>query len=136
MTTMRCCVAWLVVMFSLLGRSMAQQHPDLLRVDEPKIRLHLLPKSELELPLINTSGRSLDGNVQLDFLYGDNGIHRQERIPFHQEPGSTITKVACDLQQLSYRTPTRLGWYRLRYLLTPKVAGDFPPVQGVVQLGP
>jgi len=141
MSTVRCCVAWWVVLFSLLVASVAQDLPaqqrsDLLHVDEAHIRFHLLPQSELELPFINASERPLDGNFQVDLLYLDGTVHSSIKGAFHEERGTTIEKIAWDLKGISSRSPSDLGWYRLRYLLTPKEPDNFGPVQGTVQLGP
>src|ERR1039458_2016020 len=41
---------------------LAQQPPDsLLKIDEPNVRFHLLPKPELELPVVNLSRQRLEG---------------------------------------------------------------------------
>ncbi len=133
---MRYCTAWLALVFCFLGRVTAQQVSNVLHVDEAKIRLHLLPKMELELPLINTAERPLNGNVQLSLVYGDNSVHSQINSPFQQEPGSSVVRVVWGINQLPYCSPTGLGWYRLRYVLSSKNSGDFSPVQGTVQLGP
>jgi hypothetical protein len=136
MSTVRYCVAWLAVVFSLLGRSAAQQNPGPLRVDEAKIRFHLLPQSELELPVINTSGRPLEGTLQLQLISGDLQHQTVLKVPFHQEPGSQVIKIPWDLKELPDRSPSDLGWCRLRYMLIPNYAQDIPNVVEMVQLGP
>ncbi|HEV2989473.1 MAG TPA: alpha-2-macroglobulin family protein [Candidatus Angelobacter sp.] len=135
MSTVRCCAAWLVVVFSLLGRPAAQQNPGPLRVDEAKIRFHLLPESELELPIINSSSRTLDGTIQLELISGNLQHQIARKVPFHQETGSNVVKIPWSLNELPDRSPSVLGWYRLRYMLILNDK-DIPDPVGMVQLGP
>ena len=136
MRTARCCVAWAVVWLSFIGRLQAQKPSQLLRLDEAKIRFHLLPQSELELPFINNSSRSLDGSYQLEMVDRIGSVRSAVKGTFHAEPGDTVETVRWDLNQLPDRSSSGLGWYRLRYAFTPNEAGDFWPRQGIVQLGP
>jgi hypothetical protein len=42
----------------------AQQPPDsLLKIDQRKVRFHLLPKPELKLPVVNLSRHRLEGHL-------------------------------------------------------------------------
>jgi len=123
--------------FFLIPFVRAQQTPDsLLKIDEPNVRFHLLPKPELELPVINLSRRRLEGTFLLELVHSDDQVHSTMKGTFQEEPGTTVEKLLWDAKALPTITPSELGWYRLRYTFTPSVNGvDSAPVRGVLQLG-
>src|SRR5258708_7582707 len=142
MTTARCCMIWIIALFFCCGGLAAQQASvsptaALLRIDDASIRFHLLPEGELELPFVNTSGRPLDGDfiVELVHLHGE--VLSSVKGTFHEEPGTNVEKITWGLRDLPrHYSPSELGWYRLRYSITPRQASDFALVRGVIQFAP
>lgn len=116
---------------------LGQQLPDrLLRIDESHIRFHLLPKPELELPVVNLSNQRLEGTFLLELVHSDDQVHASMKGAFQEEPGTTVEKLQWDAKNLPTTTPSELGWYRLRYTFTPSINGvDAAPIQGTLQMG-
>jgi hypothetical protein len=116
---------------------LAQQPPDsLLKIDEPNVRFHLLPKPELELPVVNLSRQRLEGKFLLELVHSDDQVHSTMKGTFQEEPGTTVEKLQWDAKGLPTTTPSELGWYRLRYTFIPSVNGsDAAPIRGVLQMG-
>jgi A-macroglobulin complement component/alpha-2-macroglobulin family protein/MG2 domain-containing protein/carboxypeptidase family protein/A-macroglobulin receptor/macroglobulin-like protein len=104
-----------------------------LRMDEEHIRLHLEPSPFLELPLTNSADQPVDRDFLLEIL-GDNGIAASRSGKFHAKPGQTTQRIPWTLAELPSYSPSKLGWSRLRYSLTP--SSGVTPLRGVVQLGP
>ena len=137
MGAMRCWGASAALLFSLSPFVLAQQPPEnLLKIDEPNVRFHLLPKPELEVPVINLSRQRLEGTFLLELVHSDDQVHSTMKGTFQEEPGTTVEKLLWDAKALPTIAPSELGWYRLRYTFTPSVNGvDSVPVRGVLQLG-
>ena len=137
MGAMRCWGASAALLFSLSPFVLAQQTPDsLLKIDEPNVRFHLLPKPELEVPVINLSRQRLEGTFLLELVHSDDQVHSTMKGTFQEEPGTTVEKLLWDAKALPTTAPSELGWYRLWYTFTPSVNGvDSVPVRGVLQLG-
>jgi hypothetical protein len=125
------------LLFFFIPFVLAQQSPDgLLKIDEHNVRFHLLPKPELELPIVNHSHQRLEGTFLLELVHFDDQVHSTMRGRFQEEPGITVEKLQWDAKALPTTTPSELGWYRLRYTFTPSVNGlDAAPVHGVLQMG-
>ncbi|MGA2419759.1 MAG: MG2 domain-containing protein, partial [Candidatus Acidiferrum sp.] len=138
---MRLAQSWIAVALVLLcsGARMlaaAQDATATLKVEEEKMRFHLLPQSGLELAIVNSSGRPVSGRFTLELLNVDNDtVSGALSGTFTEQPGETIEKVAWPVDQLPSDAPSELGWYRLRYTFTPDASATMAPVTGIVQLG-
>ncbi|MGC2230994.1 MAG: hypothetical protein WBA09_05790, partial [Candidatus Acidiferrum sp.] len=115
----------------------AQDVSSPLTVEEAKLRFHLLPQPVLELPVLNSTNKSIPGKFRLSLLnYDDDSVAAAISGAFIETPGETVEKIAWPLEHLPSDTPTQLGWYRLQYSLEPEAESGMPPARGVVQLGP
>jgi hypothetical protein len=125
------------LLFLFIPFVLAQQPPDSqLKIDEPNVRFHLLPKPELELPVVNLSRQRLEGTFLLELIQIDDQVHSTMKGTFREEPGTTVEKLQWDAKALPTTTPSELGWYRLRYTFTPSANGsDAASVHGVLQMG-
>jgi hypothetical protein len=85
-----------------------------LRVDEDHVRIRLLPTPLLELPVVNTAGKPLQGTFRLEFLDRDGKSAASTTGAFREEPGATVEKVPWDADKLPSNQPSDLAWYRLR----------------------
>src|SRR5208337_2829610 len=126
------------LLFFFIPFVLAQQPPhSLLKIDEPNVRFHLLPKPELELPVVNLSRHRLEGTFLLELVHFDDQVHSTMKGTFQEEPGTTLEKLQWDAKNLPTTTPSELGWYRLRYTFIPFIDGlDSAPAGGVLQMGP
>src|SRR5580700_10031471 len=125
------------LLFFFIPLSLTQQSPEcLLKIDEHNVRFRLLPKPELELPVVNLSRQRIEGTFLLELVHIDDQVHATMKGTFQEEPGTTVEKLQWDAKALPTTTPSELGWYRLRYTFTPSVNGvDSVPVRGVLQMG-
>jgi hypothetical protein len=125
------------LLFFFIPLSLAQQSPEsLLKIDEHNVRFCLLPKPELELPVVNLSRQRIEGTFLLELVHIDDQVHATMKGTFQEEPGTTVEKLQWDAKALPTTTPSELGWYRLRYTFTPSNNGlDAAPVHGVLQMG-
>jgi hypothetical protein len=85
-----------------------------LRVDEDHVRIRLLPSPLLELPVVNNTGKLLQGTFRLEFLDRDGKSAAWTTGAFQEEPGATVEKVPWDADKLPSNQPSDLAWYRLR----------------------
>jgi hypothetical protein len=131
-----CCTSAALLLF--IPFVLAQQPPDsLLKIDESRVRFHLLPKPQLELPVVNFSRQRLEGTFLLELVNFDDQVHSTMKGTFQEEPGTTVEKLEWDARALPTTAPSELGWYRLRYTFIPSINGlDSAPVRGVLQMGP
>ncbi|HEY6249669.1 MAG TPA: MG2 domain-containing protein, partial [Candidatus Angelobacter sp.] len=106
-----------------------------LRLDEDNIRIRLLPAPLLELPVVNSAGKPLEGSFRLEFLDRDGKSAAWTTGTFHEGPGSTVEKIPWDADKLPSNVPSDLVWYRLRYEFTPNAASGVAPATGTVQVG-
>ena len=106
-----------------------------LRIEEEHIRLHLEPSPLFELPLTNSADQPVEGDFLLEILR-DNGIPASRSGKFQAKPGQTTQRIPWPFAELPSDSPSKLGWSRLRYTLTPTPSSGVAPVIGVVQLGP
>src|ERR1039457_4400519 len=99
---------------------LAQQPPDsLLKIDEPNVRFYLLPKPELELPVVNLSRQRLEGKFLLELVHSDDQVHSTMRGPFQEEPVNNVENVQWDEQGLQTTTPSSLRMYQRRFTFFP-----------------
>jgi hypothetical protein len=102
------------LLLSFVPFVLAQQPPDsLLKIDEHNVRFHLLPKPELELPVVNLSRQRLEGKFILELVHSDDQVHSTMKGTFQEEPGTTVERLQWDAKGLPTTTPSELGWYRL-----------------------
>jgi len=114
----------------------AQNGPGSLRVNEEKMRFHLLPHSGLELPILNSSSQPVSGKFALELLnLDDDSVAASLSGTFTEQPGETIEKIDWPADQLPSDAPSDLGWFRLRYTFTLDASAAMSPIMGIVQLG-
>jgi hypothetical protein len=138
---MRLAQSWIAVTLMLLCGgarvlAAAQDTSPSLKVEEDKMRFHLLPHSGLEFPIRNTSAQQVSGKFALELLnLEDDSVAAALFGTFTEQPGETIEKIAWSADKLPTDAPSELGWYRLRYTFTPDASPAVAPVTGIVQLG-
>jgi uncharacterized protein YfaS (alpha-2-macroglobulin family) len=139
---MRSILSWFALALLLLSGgarifAAAQNGPGALKVEEEKMRFHLLPHSGLELPILNSSSQPVSGKFALELLnLEDDSVAASLSGTFTEQPGETIEKVDWPVDQLPSDAPSDLGWFRLRYTFTPDAsAAAAPAVTGTVQMG-
>jgi A-macroglobulin TED domain/Alpha-2-macroglobulin family/MG2 domain/Carboxypeptidase regulatory-like domain/A-macroglobulin receptor binding domain/Macroglobulin domain MG3/Alpha-2-macroglobulin bait region domain len=115
----------------------AQAGSGSLKVEEEKMRFHLLPRSGLDLPILNSSSQPVSGKFVLELLnLDDDSVAASLSGTFTEQPGETIEKVDWPVDQLPSDAPSDLGWFRLRYTFTSDAsAAATPAATGIVQLG-
>ncbi len=128
-------VALLVAMLSGVARLSAQEGQQFpLKVDEDRMHFRLLPAPELELPFVNPSGQTVEFSCLLEMIDEKGVVRSSTSGQFQAAPGTTIQKIAWVSPLPSY-SPSKLGWFRLRYTLRPRSAPGIASASGVVQLG-
>jgi hypothetical protein len=85
--------------------------------------------------LTNSADQPVEGDFLLEIL-GDHGIPASRSGKFQAKPGQTMQRIPWAFAELPSDSPSKLGWSRLRYTLTPTPSSGVAPVSGVVQLGP
>jgi A-macroglobulin TED domain/Alpha-2-macroglobulin family/MG2 domain/Carboxypeptidase regulatory-like domain/A-macroglobulin receptor binding domain/Macroglobulin domain MG3/Alpha-2-macroglobulin bait region domain len=121
----------------VLAIAAAQDVSSPLTVEEAKLRFHLLPQPVLELPVLNSTNKSISGKFRLSLLnFDDDSVAAAISGAFIETPGETVEKIAWPVEHLPSVTPTQLGWYRLQYSFEPEAESGMPPARGIVQLGP
>lgn len=111
----------------------AVQAQTTVRIDEAGVKLRLHPKAVLELPIVNTSGKALHGDLKLELLNSDDKIAATLTGTFDEKPGTTLEKVPWAVDQVD-ASPSALGWLRLHYVLSPQAGSGVPPAEGIIQL--
>jgi hypothetical protein len=105
-----------------------------LRIDEQRIRFHLLPEPRIELPIVISSGRTIEGDLYVELLDTSGNVQSKLNGTFSASPGTTMKKVDWPAARLPSDSVSTLGWYRLRYTFTPRREFRVEPVRGVVQV--
>jgi len=129
---LRRCLAVVSVFWSLVSSAQGANSPALLQVDEAGVHLRLLPVPYLELPLINHSQRVLGGTLQIELVSRNGKAAVLASRAFRQNPGTGVERISCG-DKLPSNSPSELGWYRLRYTVSPNETGA-SPFSGVIQL--
>ena len=139
---MRSILSWILLVPVLVcsgARTLggAQTGSSSLKVEEEKMRFHLLPHSGLEIPILNSSSKAVSGKFALELLNLENDtVAASLSGTFTEQPGETIEKIDWPVDQLPSDAPTDLGWFRLRYTFTlDGSATAMPAATGIVQLG-
>jgi hypothetical protein len=129
----RSCWLGLVLLLGVCACWAADSSP--LRVDEDHVRIRLLPTPLLELPVVNNSGKPLQGTFRLELLDRKDNSAASMTGAFQEEPGATVEKVPWDADKLPSNQPSDFAWYRLRYEFVPDAASGVSPARGVIQVG-
>jgi hypothetical protein len=125
---------WILVMVALLTVLSRGQTTPGFAVNEQQIRFRFDAHPVLELPVVNTSDKALAGNFRIELLDTNDTVESFVTGPFHENPGTTVEKIAWPLNSLVKISPSSLGWRRLQYSLTPQPELGVPPARGTVQL--
>ena len=138
MRSMRVCVA-LVVSLSYCGVSLtttAQDASSPLKVEESRMHFHLVPRTVLELQVVNSTEKQIAGKFTFSLLNQQNdSIASVISGSFVEAPGETIERIDWPAKSLPSRAPSELGWYRLQYSFEPETESGITPARGIVQLG-
>lgn len=125
-----------VVFFSLsLSSAKAQNNASPIRVDESKMRFDFDPRVQFVLPLSNSSGKQLKGNVTIEFLDQENNVVSKGSSEIALDPGNVLNNLSLGDNGLPTKSPSELATYRLRYSVSPTGESAFAPFEGIVQLG-
>src|ERR1051325_284468 len=107
-----------------------------IKVDESRTKV-LLQKEpiEVELAVQNSTGETLNANVQLELLDSSDGVNRNSNSTQQISPGNQTLKLALPFSfaTLSSAEHRELPWYRLRYCLTEQASGR-PINEGILSL--
>ena len=113
-------LVWILVVIALLIVPSLGQTTPVFRVNEQQIKFRLDAHPVLELPVVNASDKALAGNFRLELLGTNDKVESLVTGTFHENPGTTVEKVAWPLDSLVSVSPSSLGWRRLHYSLTPR----------------
>jgi hypothetical protein len=133
---------WFVLVVSLFycgagATAVAQDVSSPLRVEEEKMRFHLLSRTFLELPVVNSTSKPVSGKFKLSLLnFEDNSVAAAMSGTFVESPGETVEKIDWPVDRLPSDTPSELAWYRLQYDFEPETESGVPEARGILQLGP
>jgi hypothetical protein len=127
-------LVWIPVVVALLTAPSFGQTTAGLRINEQQIKFRLDAHPVLELPVVNISDKVLAGNFRLEMLDTNDKVESLVTGTFHENPGTTIEKVAWPLDNLVNVSPSSLGWRRLHYSFTPRPEVGVAPAEGIVQL--
>jgi hypothetical protein len=129
----------LVVSLAFCGVVLTTTAQDLsspLRVEESKMDFHLVPRTVLELPVVNSTKKQISGQFTLSLLNQQNdSIASLISGTFVEAPGETIKKIEWPVEKLPSDSSSELGWYRLQYSFEPETQSGIAPARGIVQLG-
>ena len=89
-----------LILFVFLASHSFGQTPPLLRVDEQQIKFRLDSHPVLELPIVNTSDKTLVGDFRLELLDTNNKVESFVTGTFQEKPGTTVEKVEWPLDYL------------------------------------
>ena len=98
-----------LILFVFLAAHSLGQTPPLLRVDEQQIKFRLDSHPVLELPIVNTSNKTLVGDFRLELLDSNNKVESFVTGKFQEKPGRTVEKVEWPLDYLVNISPWSLG---------------------------
>jgi alpha-2-macroglobulin-like protein len=87
------------------------------------------------LPLSNSSGKHLRGNVKIELLDSENKVVSSGNSEIDVGPGNFLNNLVVGEAGLPTKSPSVLATYRLKYSLVPAGDSTFAPFEGIVQLG-
>ncbi len=127
-----CSICYLSLVFSpaLLN---AQAGPAL-RIDEQRMKFRLLPSPRLELPIVNPTDQSIEGDFRLELIDTQGKLKSELKGTFSGAPGTTVQKLDWAPDRLATEFVSTLGWFRLRYIFIPKPELRLEPARGIVQI--
>jgi hypothetical protein len=123
------------VVFFFLSSLKAQNNASPIRVVESKMRLDFDPRVQFVLPLSNSSGKQLKGNVKIELLDRENIAVSSGSSEIALDPGNVLNNLSLGDNGLPTKSPSELATYRLRYSVAPVGESTFAPIEGIVQLG-
>src|ERR1700727_3007795 len=89
-----------LTLFALLALHSFGQTPPSLRIDEQQIKFRLDSHPVLELPIVNTSNKTLVGDFRLELLDSNNKVESFVTGKFEEKPGTTVEKGEWPLDSL------------------------------------
>ena len=126
----------LVLLFCLAARAGASEKAGMaLRLDEERIRFHLLPTPGLEFAIFNPTDKPVSGRYAIELLDYNDWVQASLFGTFTEQPGETVEKLAWSTKYLPSNAPSTLGWYRLLYIFFPDTESGLPVTGGIVQFG-
>ena len=123
-----------LIPFVFLALDSLPQTPPSLHVDEQQIKFRLNSHPVLELPIVNTSDKTVVGDFRLELLDTNNKVESSVTGTFQEKAGTTVEKIEWPLDYLETISPSSLGWRRLRYSLIPRPQLGGAPAEGLVQM--
>lgn len=130
---------WIVaaVVFSLFaGAACAQEKAgNALRVDEEKIKFHLLPSPVIEFAVFNPTDEAVSGTFAIELLDQNDWVVASTSGTFVEQPGETVEKFDWHAAKLPSNFPSVLGWDRLLYVFFPNADSGLRVTGGLVQFG-
>ena len=107
-----------------------------LSVAEASVAFHLFPQPHIEVPVVNPAKQAVGATLAVEIIGNDSDklIAQHERA-FTAQPGSQTVTLDWNVDELPTKSVNFLSAYRLRYTLCPASLGEFPRVQGILQLG-
>jgi hypothetical protein len=130
--------------FSLLltvgfGSLSARAQNTTLRIEESKIEVRLSPRPGVTIPIQNSTSQAISVVCAVELVSTSDGITIPESVSAIVQPGRRSIELDWPLLSSVSSSTSDLGWYRLRYRITPQQAPDGDPTQsqlgGIVQLG-
>lgn len=136
MNTIRKWIAAMLVFGLLAGAACAQEKAaNALRVDEEKIKFHLLPSPVLEFAIFNPTDKAVTGKFAIELLDQNDWVVACTWGTFLEKPGETVEKLDWHADKLPSNSPSILGWDRLLYIFFPNEESGLPVTGGIVQFG-
>ena len=130
---------WIVAAFVfgfLAGAASAQEKAaNALRVDEEKIKFHLLPSPGLEFAIFNPTDKPVSGRFAIELLDQNDWTAASTWGTFVEQPGETVEKLDWHVAKLPSDSISFLGWYRLLYIFFPSAESGLPVTGGILQFG-
>jgi uncharacterized protein YfaS (alpha-2-macroglobulin family) len=136
MNTIRKWIVGTFVLGFLAGAAAAQEKAaNALRVDEGKIKFHLLPSPGLEFAIFNPTDKPVSGSFAIELLDQNNWTAASTWGTFVEQPGETVEKLDWHVAKLPSDSISFLGRYRLLYIFFPSAESGLPVTGGIVQFG-
>jgi hypothetical protein len=136
MNTIRKWIAAAFVFGLLAGAACAQEKAgNTLRVEEEKIKFHLLPSPVLEFAVFNPADKAVSGTFAIELLDRNDWVVASTSGTFVEQPGETVEKLDWHAAKLPSNFPSILGWDRLLYVFFPNSESGLRVTGGLVQFG-
>jgi hypothetical protein len=136
MITIRKWIVAAVVLGLIAGAACAQEKAtNSLRVDEEKLKFHLLPSPVLEFAVFNPTDKAVSGTFAIELLDQNDWVVASTSGTFVEQPGETVEKFDWHAAKLPSNFPSVLGWDRLLYVFFPNAESGLRVTGGLVQFG-